>query len=339
MTGASSAACLVDIVVLSWNSASTLEECLRSCFGQSVQCGVVLVDNGSSDGSLEIARQFPSLRVIALPTNTGYAVGMNTGVAATTSTLGVIPLNADALLSTNYVECAVNVLRSRPSAGMFGGMVRQVDDLSHALSEGANDDGSFLTISAGMRVGWSTPPLAATQVAKVNGAAPIIRHKAWRDVSSEGTEGPFDTTYVTYGEDIDLSLRMLRRGWSIWFEPSLRSAHLRSGSSARAFAGKPAQLQSLQVRNCFRNAVRHAPAGWLIGCCLTVVLGGFAMSARGLLRMQPASKIWAPLGGLVGAIAFLPADLRVRRSAGPCSQRRWIVARTKRTRRVQPRPA
>src|SRR5689334_20311648 len=101
----------VSIVIPAWNSAGYIEECVRSCAAQTYRnCETIVVDNGSSDRTGEIARDSAgdsAFRLVRLEQNAGFAGGMNAGLKVATGKY-IVVLNSDAELDEAYVENAVN---------------------------------------------------------------------------------------------------------------------------------------------------------------------------------------------------------------------------------------
>jgi GT2 family glycosyltransferase len=101
----------VAVVVPNWNGAHLLERCIESIEHQSHRVSeIVVVDNGSTDGSLRLLQQrFPGVRTIALPENRGFAEAVNIGVAACSADY-VLILNNDAQLAPGAVEAMYKAL-------------------------------------------------------------------------------------------------------------------------------------------------------------------------------------------------------------------------------------
>jgi len=104
----------VTLVVPVYNTGSALRECLDSCMAQTVPCGIVLVDDGSSDPEtlkvLDWAEQSVGMRVIRHPANRGVAAALNTGLNSVRTPL-VLPVGSDDILMSTLVERALPEFR------------------------------------------------------------------------------------------------------------------------------------------------------------------------------------------------------------------------------------
>jgi glycosyltransferase involved in cell wall biosynthesis len=111
----------VAVIIPSYNTRKTLRACLEAVYGQTYQpAEVLVVDDGSTDGSGEIAREFPCA-VLELPGNRGPSAARNAGVAATTAPL-LFFVDADTALEPDAIQNAVKAFRDTPDCGMVQGI-------------------------------------------------------------------------------------------------------------------------------------------------------------------------------------------------------------------------
>ena len=110
---------LVSIVVLNWNGNAFIQACLEHIQNQTYPAiEMIVVDNASSDDSLEIVRrEFPQAKIIANSENVGFANGMNQGILASKGEF-VIPLNLDAFLHQDFVAKAMATAIDYPEIGL-----------------------------------------------------------------------------------------------------------------------------------------------------------------------------------------------------------------------------
>ncbi len=110
------------IVVLNWNGAEDTLACLESLAGvMSPSCRVLVVDNGSTDGSPEkIRAAFPDIELLLLPVNIGYAGGNNAGFRRVLELQAeyVIFLNNDTIVDAGFCAPLLDTLQRNPSAGI-----------------------------------------------------------------------------------------------------------------------------------------------------------------------------------------------------------------------------
>lgn len=118
----------VSVVIVNYNAGVLLTECVRAGLQQATE--VVVVDNASSDGSIEaLAEQFPSegrLKMICSDSNPGFAAGCNLGVGSTTGSY-ILFLNPDCILKPGALQRMVEVIEANSAAGMVGGLLINPD--------------------------------------------------------------------------------------------------------------------------------------------------------------------------------------------------------------------
>lgn len=240
----------VSIVIVNFNGGRLLAECLGSLAGQTYRdFETVIVDNGSTDGSLEGARALlPDATEVALDDNAGFARGNNLGIARATGEL-ILTLNNDARLTPTCLAELVAAADRRPAAGMFAPKILVSTDTRRIDSAG------LLIYADGVyrARGWQEPdgPRFADEQEVVFPCASVAlyRRAMLDDV------GLFDEDYFLYLEDADLGMRGRFRGWSCWYVPRALALHLKSST-----AGKHSKVKAYYVeRNRIFNLVKHTP--------------------------------------------------------------------------------
>ena len=110
----------VAVVIPNWNGRRWLPDCLESIAAQTVApAETIVVDNGSTDGSLELLSESPGVRVVSLGRNTGFAFAANRGVEAAGTDL-VALVNTDVVLAPDWIERMVRGARVRQRRGVGG---------------------------------------------------------------------------------------------------------------------------------------------------------------------------------------------------------------------------
>lgn len=208
----------IAVVTVAYNSADALPQTLGALSDQLLPGDeVVVVDNGSADGSATVARSvLPSALVLEGGGNIGFAAGCNRGVAASSADL-VLLLNPDCTPAPGFLDALRARAVASPSWGAWQALVTLEDE---AVVNTAGNVMHFLGI------GWAgqlDEPVSAVggahEVGFASGAAMVVRREAW-----EAAQG-FDEAYFMYGEDLDLSLRLRLAGLAIGVEPAARVAH------------------------------------------------------------------------------------------------------------------
>lgn len=219
----------IDVVIVTWQGRELLISCLDHLAKQTVPHRVIVVDNGSTDGTAELLRRdYPETTLLALTENLGFGKGNNLGVAAGTAPY-VVLVNNDVDVAPDFLEHAVAPLREQPGVGGVAaltthpttGMVDQIgveiDRGLCAYARGAGQDPEALELG----------PLAAPC-----GGAAAYRRSAYEEV------GGFDERLFAYSEDLDLGLRLHDAGWRFADAPDARGVHL---GGATAGVGSPFQ--------------------------------------------------------------------------------------------------
>ncbi|MDX1614567.1 MAG: glycosyltransferase family 2 protein [Candidatus Promineifilaceae bacterium] len=242
---------LVAAVVVNWNGREETLACLASLVeSRGVRLMVVVVDNGSTDGSVTaIQARYPTVEVIALPSNRHFAAGANVGLrhglAQGADYLWL--LNNDVLLDPDALAEKVRIAESDSRIGIIGAR----------LVHPTNPPGVIVGANCDLRTGAiiePAPPTGPRQnrlaVDYVWGCAMLIRAAVLIEV------GFFDERLVAYFEDTDMCLRAARHGWQTTTALKATVHHVGSRSANRRFL----QQMFLRGRNWWRVYWRHAPA-------------------------------------------------------------------------------
>ena len=226
----------VSAVVVSYNSAAYLPDCVRSLRAEGVD-EVVVVDNASADGSVAaVLASDPAVVVVETGANLGFGTGANRGVAATTGDY-VLILNPDTVVEPGTVKALAEALDRDAGLGLVGprmetpdgGLypsVRRFPELGVAFGHaflGLVRPGNRFTRRYRM-LDWDHDRPAA-DVDWVGGACLLVRRTAFDVVAG------FDEGYFMYVEDVDLCWRLARAGWRIGYEPGGRVVHALGASS------------------------------------------------------------------------------------------------------------
>ncbi|MGK2959501.1 MAG: glycosyltransferase family 2 protein [Acidimicrobiales bacterium] len=217
-------------VVISYNVSGLLIACIDSLRSDGVE-HIVVVDNASSDGSVEAIRTHdPLVEVISLDRNLGFAAAANRGVAKTTTPY-VAVLNPDLLLEAPVCKVLVETLASDPGLGLVGPRIRTPDGALYPSVRTFPD----LIDAAGhafLYFLWPTNPFSRryrmldwdhelpADVDWVAGTFMMARRSAWDEI------GGFDEDFFMYLEDVDLCRRLHDAGWRVGYEPGASVIHV-----------------------------------------------------------------------------------------------------------------
>jgi len=227
-------------VVVTYDSGQHVDGCLTALLNQDHPVEVVVIDNGSSDDSVDrteavVARHPGRIRLVRLPSNTGFSAAVNQAVAST-DTDAVLLCNPDARLAVDHVRHLVGALRADPGLGSVQGTLwrpqrarqpRRIDSTGHR---------AFVTRLFGNRDEGRTEPSPGGEVFGVTGAAALHRRAMLDDVAVPRDDGSLewlDETLFAYWDDVDLDWRARLRGWRAAHVPAAVGVHERGGAGAR----------------------------------------------------------------------------------------------------------
>jgi GT2 family glycosyltransferase len=215
------------VIILNHNGRRFLDSCLPAVAGQEVAggCEVLLVDNGSDDGSLDHVRKaYRWVRILELGRNTGFSTANNTAMREARGRHLVL-LNNDTRVREGWLAALVSVADANPRAGAVTSKLVFADRPGVIQNAGVLllDDGGGGDRGAGEqdRGQYDEPG----PVFGFCGAAALLRREMLADV------GCLDETFFAYYEDTDLSWRMRLRGWSVLYEPGAVVEHVHSATS------------------------------------------------------------------------------------------------------------
>ena len=277
----------IDVVIVNFNAADHLDACLRSVVGALGVGSVTVVDNASTDRSSTIVGGFAGVRWLATGTNLGFGRAANRGIAAGSADL-VLLLNPDAAVMPGAVEALVASLAGRPTCGVVGPRVENVDG---SVYPSARSFPSYIDAIGHGFVGlvradnpWSRRYLGGDSVEWVSGTAMLLRREAFEAV------GGFDEDYFMYVEDVDLCWRMHEAGWGVHYERGAGVIHAIGGSSE----ARPLRMIAAHHRSLLRFA--HRTTRGVRRLLLPVVAVGLVARAlgaavlRSVRRKPPAAR-------------------------------------------------
>ena len=209
-------------------TASCVDALLASLLPDGTELEVVVVDDGSRDGTAEALAARPGVRVLRNEAPTGYSRAVNRGAEVATGDLLVF-VNSDAFVEPGSLAAAAEAFDAEPSLGIAGAALTYPDG-SPQWSGGREPDLLWLLVQSsalatflGTLPGWRRlKPLHASEASEVgwvSGAALAVRAALWREL------GPFETSYRFYGQDLDFCLRARDRGWKVRVLPGFRVVH------------------------------------------------------------------------------------------------------------------
>lgn len=237
----------LSVIIVSFNVSDYLCQAVASVIAAtvSVESEIIVVDNCSSDGSPEtIGLQFPDVRVIRNEKNIGFGAACNVGINASSSQY-ILILNPDTFVQPDAITVALSFIKQHPEAGAVG--ARMVDGNGIFLLESKRGFPSLRTSLfrfTGMhrifpRSSFFNAYYLGHLPDNLTGRADILTG-AFMMIRREALEkaGLFDTSFFMYGEDIDLSWRLVEAGFTNYFVAESRITHFKGKSTEKDDPGR-----------------------------------------------------------------------------------------------------
>ena len=225
----------MSIVLVCWNNKAYLDPCLKSLYeaGLKSSFDVVVVDNGSTDGSQQmLAEKYPQVRLIQNPGNLGLGKASNQGIEATQGRY-ILLLNNDTLVNAPALDGLVELLEAHPEAGAAGGKLLNADSTFQAgYAPFSTLREEFLIVTHIGEMLWpGYPSHGASDEIRTAGwlssACLLLRRRALNQV------GLLDESYFIYGDEADLQYRLNNANWKVYYLPSSAIIHFGGRSMDR----------------------------------------------------------------------------------------------------------
>jgi GT2 family glycosyltransferase len=304
----------VTVIVISWNGGAVLRQCLVSLREQTSPCQVIVVDNGSSDGSQALVRrEFPEARLIENDRNLGFGEGNNIGMRAAIAegATYVALLNQDARADRKWIEALVQTAEADPTIGSVAS--RMLLDSHPGL---LNSTGVLVNLSG---CAWDRGFARAdgamwrqtTEILAASGGAMLLRVQALRHT------GLFDADYFAYFEDLDLGVRLWEAGYRVVYSPDAEVTHHFSSTLGDESFSKVLLVHS----NRWRFILKNFPLRRLAR--LRTILAADRQFADRLRMGAAHVRLW--LRVYLRVLTTLPAAIRYRlhRRVTREIQQRW----------------
>lgn len=245
----------ISVVIVNYNTRELLLECIASVIenGEGTDLEVIVVDNASTDGSLESVRErLPQVTAIGNPSNVGFGAACNQAIRGTNAPY-ILLLNSDARLTSEALVALCECMRLNERCGAAG--CKLVDLKGRELVSTRN----FLTpinqaleyAGISNRVGWRylrrthRPKLDENlidgSVDWIEGSCLLLRRAALEET------GLFDETFFMYSEDEDICIRMRKFGWKVCFTAAGTAVH---------HGGASTQQNKSEMLRCFYSSQR-----------------------------------------------------------------------------------
>lgn len=305
----------VSIVIVNWNRKALMAECLRSLERQTfTDFELILVDNGSTDGSLDSLGTFrlPSITTICNPENYGFARAVNQGIKAARGRY-IALVNNDAVLDRRWLEEMLGGISRDSRVGICGCKIlfldrpHVIDKVGHLISrDGQNYGRGHGTVDQGQYE-------SVEEILCPDGAAAVFRAEVFESV------GLLDEDFFAYTEDIDIGLRAQLGGWKCLYIPSAVVFHRQSATLGPYSPQKIFLVERNRICLVFKlfpwmqliqvplySGLRYLYSLWSL-------VNGRGLLARAAQDGSAWAILWAVLRAQIAAVPRIPRMLAKRR--------------------------
>lgn len=220
---------MISCVILNYNGEKLLRTCLDSVLRlKYAHKEIIFLDNASTDGSVNfVFHNYPQVKLIANEKNSGYAGGANQAVEVAKGDF-VMVLNPDIVFEPDYLDILRVRLGKDAKIGGIIGKLKKYDFNKNEKTELIDSAGLLMfknrrCVDRGQGERDSGQYDKPEEVFGITGAAPLYRKKALEDIKIDGEY--FDSSFFMYKEDVDISWRLLLRGWKCFYEPKAVAYH------------------------------------------------------------------------------------------------------------------
>ena len=238
----------LSVIIVNYNGFRYLGPCLQSLRDMNsgnFKVTVILIDNGSTDASLEFVQSsFPEVSIICNDCN-NFSRALNIGVKNANSEI-VAFLNNDMTVEKNWLTAAISRLLADESIGAVQSKIRFMDN-GRINSAGVEEVEDFYFRDIGFDEKDTGQYDKPRELKYFSGGAVMLRKNCFDAV------GDFDEDFIMYCEDVDYSIRCRQKGWKIWYEPVSVVNHKYQGSASSALC------EYLCSRNRLFCIAKHFP--------------------------------------------------------------------------------
>ena len=298
----------VAVIIAHLNGRDLLPACLGSLFRQNYpNYEVTVVDNGSTDGSVEfVRRSYPQVKIVQNRTNLGYAGANNVGAERSDGEL-LLFLNHDTVVSEDFLIELVNVLLQDPSVGIVQSKMLMAKNPGLIDSVGSYFTRTGILVHKDRALPDSCAPAIPVEVFGATGACLLVRRQLF-----EALRG-FDSDYVIYYEDTDLSWRTWLLGYKVLLVPSSVIWHWGGATTSRYLPSPFTIFHTFKNRLC--SLIKLLPSSELVLVLplhLLICLGG---AAAYLIHLKLTSG-WAILKALLWNFQHVGETMTKRKEIG-----------------------
>ena len=224
---------MISTIIVNYNAGKSLRDCVDSLLNCPLEIEIIVVDNASSDGSLNALLGLPCLQIIKNPANIGFAAACNVGAHAASAPF-LLFINPDCFFKPGVLAKLLDAMRVDERVGMAGGLLTNLDGTEQAGGRRAvptpwrsfvrafglaNFSNRWPRLFFDFHLHKQPLPDHAIEVEAISGACMMVKREAMQEV------GEWDNGYFLHCEDLDWCMRFRQKGWKILFVPSAQITH------------------------------------------------------------------------------------------------------------------
>lgn len=224
---------VIATIIVNYNAGALLRSCVDSLLNCPIEIEIIVVDNASTDGSLDALVGLPRVRIIKNPVNVGFAAACNIGLRVASASF-LLFLNPDCTFKPGALGELLAAMGADDRVGMVGGYLTNLNGTEQAGGRRAVPTPwrSFVRAFGLSSFAQRWPrlffdfhlhkqpfPDHDIEVEAISGACMMVRRDAMQDV------GEWDEGYFLHCEDLDWCMRFRQKGWKILFVPSAQITH------------------------------------------------------------------------------------------------------------------
>jgi len=290
----------VSVIIVNWNTRDLLSDCIQSIYREtSISHEVIVIDNFSSDGSVEMLRdKFSDIRIIENNENRGFARANNQGIEIARGK-HILLLNPDTIILENAIDRMVLWLSDKPDVGCVGCQVWETDrDIQRTCFADPGPINLAIVTFGLMRLADRFPVLgrpwylewdrcSERDVDVVSGMFMLVSRLVIERV------GLLDEKFFVYAEEADWCRRIRKAGWRCVFAPEARILHLDGGSKSTAQI-KPRMHVQMQKSHLIYVRKHYGWTGYLLVKTFLIVSATLRLGVFGPLQLiRPDETTWA----------------------------------------------
>ena len=304
---------LISVIIVNYNGKKFLSDCLNSIFCQRYfPFEVIMVDNGSLDGSVEYVRQnYPDVKILNQSTNLGFAGGTNAGIRQAGGEF-ILTLNNDTIISPDFIDELAKPMVSDPFVGMCGSKMIFPDGRINSTAICISRSGAA----------WDRG-LGEHDHGQYNGVqevfGPCAGAALYRSMMLHEI-GLFDEDFFLYFEDVDLAYRARLSGWKCMYVPTAKVIHVHGGTNQ---PGSDISMYYVN-RNILWIVVKNFPSRALIMFIPWIIGRNIAIIPYYFFKGKGGAIIKAKVDSVKGLPRMIKKRQSIKKTISDGAIEKWI---------------